>query len=95
MSETNITERLAFYWRTYADLPSLALHPETPGYTHGMLIRDTRDARLEIERLRMLLGRVLAANIVQGCAAPHPRIALVYAIQAALGDGSLFARCVI
>lgn len=56
----DITERLALYWRTYADLPSLALHPQTPGYSHGMLIGDTRDARLEIERLRAQNKRLIA-----------------------------------
>jgi hypothetical protein len=35
-------------------------------------------------RRRALLERVLAANIVQGCKPDHPRVALVYEIQAAL-----------
>ena len=38
----------------------------------------------EIDRLRLLLERVLEANIAQGCQPAHPRIQLIYDIQEAL-----------
>ncbi len=42
--------------------------------------------RCQLDNLRGLLRRVLAANIAQGCAANHPRIALIYDIQNSLGE---------
>jgi hypothetical protein len=47
----DILERLKIY-DEYGPLSCVALHPETPGYTTGMLLRDARDARTEIDTLR-------------------------------------------
>lgn len=47
----DILDRLKVY-EEYGPLSSVAIHPDTPGYSTGRLLRDTRDARAEIERLR-------------------------------------------
>lgn len=47
----DILDRLKVY-EEYGPLSSVAIHPETPGYSTGMLLGDTRAARAEIERLR-------------------------------------------
>lgn len=50
-TKADILDRLKVY-EEYGPLSSVAIHPETPGYSTGMLLGDTRAARAEIERLR-------------------------------------------
>jgi predicted HAD superfamily Cof-like phosphohydrolase len=53
----SILDRLKVY-EEFGPLSCLAIHPETPGYTTGMVLRDAREARAEIKRLRSVIRRI-------------------------------------
>lgn len=57
-TKRDILDRLKVY-EEYGPLSSVAIHPETPGYSTGMLLGDTRAARREIKRLRDMLRRAM------------------------------------
>lgn len=67
MPRDTLMQNLREYSRVYGPLPSLAIHPDTPGITTGKVILDTEQAANRIEYLEQALFDVMDAYGLMSC----------------------------